>query len=144
MDSIITLIIISLMGWSISRWMQMRGHNALLWFAIGALLSFIGLFVLYALPFGLFLLLLGATLFYTLYLQKEAPSSLPPDQQIIDIKGERLPPPIDWYYLDDKQQQQGPFSSEELQQLFNERSLTLDTLVWNENLGEWKKMRDLT
>lgn len=131
------------MGWSLSRWMQVRGRAPLLWFAIGALLSFIGLFILYALPFGLFLLLLGSFLFYTRYLQKEPISPLPSNEQVIDIKAERLPNPIDWYYLDDKQQQQGPFSEKNLQALLIGGSITQDTLVWNEKLDNWKKIRDL-
>jgi len=42
-----------------------------------------------------------------------------------------------WYYLDHRNEQQGPFTSEKLMSLVEDSSIERQTLVWTESLGEW-------
>ena len=46
----------------------------------------------------------------------------------------------EWYYVDDKRRALGPISISKLQELFEDDSISKETLVWYECLGNWKKI----
>ena len=46
----------------------------------------------------------------------------------------------EWYYVDDKRRALGPISISKLQELFEDDSISKETLVWYEGLGNWKKI----
>lgn len=48
----------------------------------------------------------------------------------------------DWYYADVAQQQHGPVTTNELRQLFLERKLNRESLVWQEGMSQWQPLGD--
>ncbi len=49
-----------------------------------------------------------------------------------------------WYYLDEAKATIGPMSHSRINQLFQEGILHAKTLVWNEELENWKSLEELT
>lgn len=98
-----------------------RGRNPYPWFFIGFFLGLIGLLILFILP--------------KIEKQEEKKSHTP-----------KMPPPLPdtlWYYLDKDHKQHGPISQTWLSKEIAQNRLNKDTLVWNENLKDWKKVKDL-
>ena len=52
------------------------------------------------------------------------------------------PPPIEWYYMDFNNVQQGPTTDAGLRQLYDMGDIHDFTYVWNENMAEWAPIRD--
>jgi uncharacterized RDD family membrane protein YckC len=47
-----------------------------------------------------------------------------------------------WYFVDSKQQQQGPVEKDQLLQQYRLGNLALDALVWRDGMGQWQPLRD--
>jgi len=47
-----------------------------------------------------------------------------------------------WYYLDNRQQKIGPLSDAQLDVLFHQGKITVDTLVWNQEMSDWQPLKD--
>lgn len=48
-----------------------------------------------------------------------------------------------WYYLDDHKKRFGPISLNKLKNLWEENKIFSNTYVWNDNLTEWKILKEL-
>lgn len=64
------------------------------------------------------------------------------------LRAPRLSPPpaeslVFWYYLDEKNCQQGPVPWDRIKRLWDEGILKAHSYVWNENLVEWKKAEEI-
>jgi hypothetical protein len=99
-----------------------RGRNPYFWFAIGFLFGILGLLAIFIAP---------------------APKKSEPPAQ-----AEPLPyidGPIDrfWYYLDEARRQQGPMSHNALTQAWKKGQIPPTTLVWHEDLPNWKELQEL-
>ena len=119
-----TTIAAALLFGAISAYLaHRREKNPYKWFFIGFLFGVFGVFALFFLP-----------------QKKRAPASGLPVPPLLVIKG-----PIDklWYYLDPSQQQQGPMSHHALTGAFREGKISLSTYVWNEDMTDWKTLKEL-
>ena len=101
-----------------------RGKNPYLWFFIGFFFGLLGIMAIFFAPFS----------------KKKLP---PAPAQAVPVFS--IPGPTDkfWYYLDSSRQQQGPMSHHALVSAWKKGSVTLSTLVWNEELPEWKPLQEL-
>jgi hypothetical protein len=48
-----------------------------------------------------------------------------------------------WYYLDKSREQRGPMSHNALTRAWKKGEVALSTLVWHEDLSNWKQLQDL-
>ena len=110
-----------------------RGQKPLqwvIWFAIGALLALLGLFIF---PF---LWLSGAKKGSR---KRTAAAPRKPREPILTGPKDKL-----WYYLEEStHQQQGPLSHAAIEAARKSGKLTPATLVWHEELTEWAELRSL-
>jgi predicted PurR-regulated permease PerM len=110
-----------------SHFAKKKGRNASLWFMSGA---FFGIFALVVL---LFLPRLKRTV-------AQAPS--------VPVKLLRALIPTQtskfWYYLDEEKKQFGPMSFEALSRAWQEGEVQAHTLLWNEDLENWKRLDEIT
>jgi hypothetical protein len=109
-----------------------KKKNSFLWFAIG---FFFGLFGL------LFLFLQTLALprqKTSLTIQKVEKTQEAPCLNSLSPYSDKM-----WYYVDSNHQPTGPISFHFLQKKIQEGSLSVSTLVWNEELPSWKKLQEL-
>ena len=114
-----------------------RGRNAFAWFGLGFLFGLLALVVLYLIP--------------SLATAKAADgegshtASSNPETLAGEIVEEEPPAYIkfQWYYLDKQRKQQGPVPFRDLLKLWNDREVGSATLVWYEELEDWKRIREL-
>ena len=102
-----------------------RGRNPYFWFGVGFLFGLIGVMAIFI-----------------------APNPKKAESEEVTTKTEPkfyIDGPIDrfWYYLDASRQQQGPMSHDALTQAWKKGSITSSTLVWNEDLSNWKELQEL-
>lgn len=100
-----------------------QGRNPLKWFAIGLLFGIVGLFAIFFIP-----------------RQKGGPSQEPvASPPLPEIGG-----PADkfWYYLNSSHEQKGPISHNALTRAFRTKEIGENTYVWNEEMTEWKLLRE--
>lgn len=145
MQVILTVCLWLFVGWLTSYFAKQRGRDEMTWFIIGMFLGIIGLFLVFILP------------------------SIKSQEEALKIEGENalsaaIPPPSllekealegaptivlnewqdkDWYYLDDKNKQQGPVFYTTLKRILSRGQLLSDALVWSEGMSEWKRVSDL-
>lgn len=102
-----------------------RGQNPYFWFLIGFLFGCLGLLAFF---------------FFDRQKQmsrKKAPMAPKPEPKIVGPRDKF------WYYVDEKREQNGPMSLDALQKSWKEGKVKKSTLVWNEELPEWKPLKDL-
>ncbi len=102
-----------------------RGRNPYIWFFVGFVFGIFGIMAIFFAPSG----------------KKKAASTVP-----IAIQPEpTIQGPKDkfWYYLDPSNQQQGPMSHDALTSAWKQGIVTPATYVWNEELTEWKLLKDM-
>lgn len=126
----LSFIIFLLLGSLTAYLAQQRGRDPYLWFAVGGLFGLLGLLVLFLLP----------------QIDKNAETETKqtvPDKDIILV--EPLPDPLNaqWYYLDEKNQQQGPIGIRALKQKWLEEGIDMETLVWCEGMEYWKRISQI-
>lgn len=110
-----------LLGTITSKLALKKGKNPYLWFYIGFIFGILGLLALYLLP------------------KSEEKKASPP---INPPRFQQKPLQL-WYYLDSNHAQQGPYSEQYLEEKLTKRELSAETYVWNENLSDWKKVKEL-
>ncbi len=123
-----SLLLGQIIAFICSHFAKKRGRNPLYWFIWGAL-------------FGVFAL---AALFILPVKKKAAPAS---------AKGPALMPLLQvvapthmgklWYYLDQQRQQCGPVSFDGLSKQWTDGKLHLHSLVWNDELENWKRLEEV-
>lgn len=107
---------------------NVRGKNPFHWFFLGMFFGIFGLFFLFFSP-------------------KPKKAEEPELASVtIDITPTVNPAYQDkiWYVLNPANERQGPMSYHGLMSLWKEGSVNGETLVWNENLDDWKPLKDLT
>jgi len=111
----------TLLGTITSKLAVKRGKNPYIWFYVGFFLGVLGILALYLIP-------------KTEKVEKKVQDPKPPVKQ----KPLQL-----WYYLDKNHTQQGPYSETYLEEKLSKKELCENTYVWNENLSDWKKVKEL-
>jgi len=115
------VIVWTLFGLLAAYFANKRGRNPYPWFFIGFFLGLIGVILLFVLP---------------KIEKKEEKKQIKP----------LTPPPLPetlWYYLDSEHNQHGPVSQTRLEREIYEGRLNKNTLVWNESIENWTKVKDL-
>ncbi len=99
-----------------------KKYNPYLWFFIGFFFGIWGIFPIFFLNFK----------------RKAKPISRPP---LLFPRG-----PIDkfWYYLDASHNQVGPLSHQAISKALGEGIISDNTYVWNEEMTDWKLLKDLS
>jgi hypothetical protein len=99
-----------------------RGQNPYLWFFAGFCFGMLGIVAIFFAPWAK---------------KKPAPVKLPPQPYIHG--------PVDkfWYFLDETHKQQGPFSYQGMTNEWKKGEVRPSTLVWHEELAEWKKLEEI-
>lgn len=100
-----------------------RGRNPYLWFGIGFLFGLMGIMAIFFAPFQK---------------KKKVPLAKPVPQPYISGPTDKF-----WYYLDNDRQQKGPLSHNALSKAWKEKEIQPTTLVWNEELTDWKSLQEL-
>jgi hypothetical protein len=120
----IHLLIASVVGFLSAYMASRRGRNVYLWFGIGFLFGILGMLAIFIMP----------------NMRKKPeprPAAIEP-QPYIDGPIDRF-----WYYLDHLRQQQGPMSHNALTQAWKRGEIVASTLVWHEDLPNWKELQEL-
>jgi hypothetical protein len=119
------LLIATIVGFLSAHIANRRGRNSFLWFGIGFLFGILGILAIFLIP--------GAK-------KKQQPPILPQvtPQPYIDGPLDRF-----WYYLDSGHQQQGPMSLDALTKAWKRGEIAPSTLVWHEELTDWKELQEL-
>jgi hypothetical protein len=104
-----------------------RGHNPYIWFCIGSFFGILGAFAIFFAPAR------------KKVLTKSEPE--PPVQQL--LPGIQGPSDKFWYYLNQEHKQVGPMSLDGLTNAWRQGKISLTTYVWNEELPDWKPLREL-
>ncbi len=123
----------ALFGASCSYLAYKKQKNPYVWFAVGFCLGIFGLIFLF------FQILAHPKQKISMTRQraekkKEGESSLHSLSSYSDMT---------WYYVDAKNQQMGPISHNLLKEKIQNGTISISSLVWNENLPEWKKLQEL-
>lgn len=116
-----------ILGWVAASTAENRGKKPSLWFMIG---FFFGIF---GIAYLLFITRKSATV------KEKVP--------VIDPVIEPLPSYDyflkEWFFLDDKHQQQGPVGFQYLKGKITEDAINPLTYVWTEGMAEWKRINDI-
>jgi predicted PurR-regulated permease PerM len=123
-----SFLISILIAFACSHFAKKKGRNSSLWFMSGA---FFGVFALIVL---LFLPKLKRT-------AAQQASSAP-----VKLLRALIPAQMSkfWYYLDEEKKQFGPMSFEALSRAWEEGEVQAHTLLWNEDLENWKRLDEVT
>lgn len=124
MQIFISLVLWLIMGALNAYYANTKGRDPIAWFMLGIPLGLLGLVILYFLP---------------ALKEQEAPEEnyIEEDQHLIDIIHK------DWFYLDDKSNQQGPIPFHKLKTRIIEGKVKNDSLIWSEGMDEWKKLNEV-
>lgn len=119
---VFVLISWTLFGLATAYIANKKGRNPYFWFFVGFFLAVLGLLLAFFMPKS--------------------------KEQKPEVKKEEVktPPQITdtlWYYLDKEHKQHGPVSQIWLDKEISEKRLNENTYVWNENLKDWEKVKDL-
>lgn len=133
MEVLLTVVLWILMGTATSYFANQRGRDPFAWFLIGMLLGLLGLLLLFLLP--------------TVETKEEKTEAfeleeLPeePAKNIISKESYRFK---DWFYLDEKHQQLGPFPFQTFRKAWEQGKVSSETFVWTEGMENWRKVQDL-
>jgi len=103
-----------------------RGRNPLYWFIGGGLFGLFALGTLFLLPIR------------KIGVPVQAAAAVPLLQTVAPAHVDKL-----WYYLDQEKQQYGPMSLVALSKAWNDGKLHVHSLVWNEELENWKRFDEV-
>lgn len=119
-----TLIASAIAGIISSYLAYRRGKNPILWFLIGMLFGFFGVFALF---------------FATTSKKQETPTlkAIEPEPYLVGPSNKL------WYYLDTSHTQVGPISYNGITSAWKEGKVAPTTFVWHEDLIDWKPLKDL-
>ena len=125
------LIILSaiFLGYGCSQIARRQGRNPTIWFILGVLFGLLALIVIALLPASK---------------QKRAETQTTPEPKLVSLKTliESHTGKL-WYYLGSDQTQFGPMSLDALSREWREGKVSEKTLVWNEELTEWKQVTEI-
>lgn len=126
MELLVVILSWLVFGGAASYFASQRGRDPFAWFMIGMLLGILGLLLLFLLP----------------PLESDKQETIEPEEiaPVITEPAERL---TDWFYLDKNRIQVGPVAFNALKRAWEEKEITVETLVWREGMGEWKKVAEL-
>jgi hypothetical protein len=126
MELLVVILSWLVFGGAASYFASQRGRDPFAWFMIGMLLGILGLLLLFLLP----------------PLENEKKEPVEPEEiaPVITEPAERL---TDWFYLDKNRIQVGPVAFNALKSAWDDKEITIETLVWREGMGEWKKVAEL-
>jgi hypothetical protein len=118
--TILSLAYSILIGVLCSRYAVQRGRGPQTWFYIGLFFGLTGLITLFLLPRA-----------------KPAPVAQPQDMAPI---GSQPPDPRfqNWFFVDQKQERQGPVPFRRLFTAWRDQLISSDSLVWTEGMAEWE------
>lgn len=138
MALLLVLILGLVFGYLSSQIALAKGRNVTVWFLIGFLFTWLGLVLALIIP---------PTAEARERMEEEAKLS----QDELDESGPliEVSPPLsreavqqrEWFYLDEENQQQGPTSFAELQQLWRERKIKGSSYVWADGMHDWQQVR---
>lgn len=100
-----------------------RGRNPYLWFAVGFIFGLFGIMAIFFAP---------------LAKKKRVAAPRPKPQPYIHGPTDKF-----WYYVDELRTQQGPVSHHALSKAWKEGKLQPSSLVWHENLENWKPLQEM-
>jgi hypothetical protein len=114
-------------------------------FLIGAITAYIAHFKKQRNPIpwffiGFFFGLLGLFSLFFLAKKKQPSKAIAAPSSTILIKNSLS---IPWYYINQDYMQQGPISAKRLADLIEKNDLSQETLVWNEDFTDWKKIKEV-
>jgi hypothetical protein len=134
-----------LMGAATSYLAYQRGRDPYIWFAAGIFFGVLAMLVLVFLPPGK---------------SKEEQEVDQRNEEIIERREKQIaeeekienaqdlfPQSIEtkeWFYLDGARQQQGPFSFYVMNELWQNKDISENSLVWTEGMEEWKQIQDIS
>jgi hypothetical protein len=121
-----TTLLISSAAGLISSYLAYRGgKNPILWFLVGVLFGFFGVFAL----------------FFSGHFKKKKPA---PPNNGIEPKPYLLGPSNKfWYYLDASGTQVGPMSYNGMTTAWKDGRVPITAFVWHEELIDWQPLQDL-
>jgi hypothetical protein len=132
MQLFLTIMLWLMISSATAYFANQRGRDPLIWFMLGMLLGFLALIFLFLLP----------------PVQEEEPP-LEAEYEILK-KTSVLTPTFsllelgkDWFYYDDKRQQQGPVQYDMIKELWDKGSIDEKTYVWSEGMGEWAEVKEI-
>lgn len=133
MEVLLTVVLWILMGTATSYFANQRGRDPFAWFLIGMLLGLLGLLLLFLLP--------------PVEAKEEKPEGFEleemeeaPEKPVVTNENYRFK---DWFYLDDKHHQLGPYNFQAFRKVWDQGKVSQDTFVWTEGMENWKKIEDL-
>ncbi len=133
MQLLFTFIVGLFIAYACSHYAKKRGRNPLHWFIGGALFGIFALITLFLLPNRHRIKPYQATV-----PKVEKVPSVPLLKVLVETQAKKP-----WYYLDQDKKQYGPMSFEALRNALEEGKLHFNTYVWNEELEEWKRLKEL-
>ena len=104
---------------------ERRGRNPYFWFGMGFIFGIFGLIAIFFIP-------------SPKKAENEGSSTQSEPKPYIDGPIDRF-----WYYLDQSRQQKGPMSHNALTLAWKTGEITTSTLVWYEDLANWKELQEL-
>lgn len=114
-------------AWLTGNLAEKRGRNQGTWFLLGFLFGLSALLVLFLLP----------------DLNRGKKREEPIQEKKKEIEQESPLSKFKWYYLDSSRVRQGPLTFQEFATLWREKRVLRTSLVWYEELEEWKKLQEL-
>ncbi|KAF3362100.1 hypothetical protein PHSC3_001411 [Chlamydiales bacterium STE3] len=134
MEILLTVILWVLMGGMTSYFAARRGRDPFAWFWVGILLGLIGLLLLFLLP-----VVENVEETQEEEFEIEAIDELTP-YALATTDSYRF---RDWFFLDDRNQQLGPVSFQNLRKNWLHGKVSSETFVWSDGMETWQKVQDL-
>ena len=107
--------------------------DPLLWFFVGGFFGLPGVIL---------------TALYLLIFEKKPEMALATSQGTVQTTSRgadvSIKTDVDWYYLTPDEETKGPYTFDKMKSLFQQKTLSEFTLVWNESLEDWSTIASLT
>jgi hypothetical protein len=135
----VTICIWVLLGGVTAYLAHRRGRGPLPWFLVGLVLGVLAIALLYLWPTA------QQTAQHREALAGNPQKQPQPAQPAITTTAVAVEEPVDviWHYLDGEDEQHGPVSIRELEKLWDERVINLESYVWSQGMPEWQTIGDL-
>lgn len=127
----------TLFGLTCSRIAKVKGRNPTTWFYLGFFLGLIAVLIILFLP-----AVKKEVAFSADRMFDQPPQILTPNLQIEDNKIKELREKH-WYFLDKNHDQEGPMTFDAFKKSFEDGKFSLENYIWNEDLEEWKFLKDV-
>lgn len=127
LQSLFTIAMSLIMGFSCAHFARRRGRNPKTWFLIGLFFGIFGLIALFLFP-----------LRRPQPAQARDPAPAPKLTAISPDHAEKL-----WYFLDEHKTQFGPMSIDALSREWRDGKVNEQTYVWNETMENWARVQEV-